>query len=179
MTVGLSVNDPNHPDLLFTLRWIFLWFLEGGSQTKIDVIPLSISLPTLANTWTLLKGGSLIPWSVSGWAGVAFFHRPMCLCSSCLVPLMCISIHSSQLVCVRVIRPLGGPVSAHKKTQVKPFLNGKLIFLLCPSSVKQLKLWSGGLGRSVAALKSEVSNWLVNNFFDHFCHSVPATWVIH
>lgn len=37
MIVGSWVNDLNHPDLLFTLRWIFLWFLEGGVQTKIDL----------------------------------------------------------------------------------------------------------------------------------------------
>lgn len=42
--MGLGVNDFDHPDLLFTLRWIFLWFLEGEFQTKIDLLSLFQSL---------------------------------------------------------------------------------------------------------------------------------------
>lgn len=80
MTVSLCVNDLNHPDSLFTLRWIFLWFLDGGFQTKIDLLSL---FQSHFLHWPIHErcsiGVSLIPWSVTGWAGVAFFHRAMCL----------------------------------------------------------------------------------------------------
>lgn len=121
----------------------------------------SISLPTLANTWTLLNRS--LPGSLKrNWMGWS------CFLPSGHVPLQWLfgptDVHLRTFVTACLCQSYSSSgwtsLCPQKKTQVKPFLNGKLIFLLCPSSVKQLKLWSGGLGRLVAALKSEVSHWI-------------------
>lgn len=164
MPVDLSVNDK------YTIKLEVDFLVNEVFKQRWICYP-SFNLSSFSGQFMNIAHRSVPdPWRVTGRAGVAFLHRAMCLCSGCLVPPMCISV----LFVLWVDQSL-----PTKKLKWNLLLDRKLIFLLCPPSVKQLKLWSGGLGRSIAALKSEVSNWLVNTFFYHFCHSVPATGVLH